>query len=932
MISFFRKITWLSRRREKEDELAEELRFHLEEETDERLEQGVPEGDAEWAAKRELGNAALLQEETRAAWTWTWIEQLFQDLRYALRTMARNPLFTVMAAMSLALGIGANTAIYTFMDALLMRSLPVVDPQNLAVLNWRNKIEQGTVFHGGSGNWYNDPKSGITARIFPYPAYKLFQKQDAVFSSLFAYYPTRNLNLVIHNQAEIGSGQYVSGDYFRGLGIAPAAGRLLIPDDDRAGASPVIMLGYAFAQARFGEVESAVGRSILVDNLPFTVAGIAPPGFLGVDPAVRAQFFIPLHTNVMLRPDWGPGGIQNVYQDANFYWIETMGRLQPGVTMAQAQAALAPMFDRWVSTTATTELERNHLPGLNLTSGQNGLDTLRRAYSKPFYLLFAMVSLILAIACANVANLLLARASARQREMAVRLSMGAGRWRVIRQLLTESVLLAALGGTAGVLLAMEGLRFLTRLLAGGTNPFPLHPELNWHVLTAAAALSISTGLLFGLAPALRATRVDVMPVLKGDQGIERRRRPRWLRFTLSHVLVVSQIAISMLLLAGAGLFVRTLSNLQSVELGFRQDHVLLFRLNASQAGHRDPEIISFYRNLQQQFQTIPMVRGATMSNSPLVGEGTWGSPVVPVGKQALQRTPDGHESGSPTIRTHILTAGPEFFTTMGIPLLAGREFDERDRLGSLPVAIVNEAWAKANFLDENPMGQHVLLSLRGHPPQDLEIIGVAKNARYGNIKGEYPAVVYMAFQQNLYFPPEETTFELRTAGDPLELSNTVNQIVHKADARVPVTKVITQSAMIQESMGEEILFARLCTGFAALALVIACVGLYGTMAYIVARRTGEIGIRMALGARREQVVWVVLRQVLVMAAIGLAIGLPVAYAAARLVESSLYGIKPNDPAAMGIAIGTLVAAAIAAGYAPARRASRVDPMTALRHE
>jgi hypothetical protein len=403
MITLFRKLRWLSQRRDKEDELAEELRFHLEAEAEERQNEGLPAKEAEWAARRELGNAGLVKEETRAAWTWTWLEQLFQDLRYAFRTMAGNPLFTAMAALSLALGIGANTAIYSFMDALLMRALPVADPQGLEVINWHNKIELGTVFHGGSGSTYDDPKYGTTARIFRYPAFELFQKSDGIFSSLFAYYPTRNLNLVIHNQAEIGSGQYVSGEYFRGLGIAPAAGRVLIPDDDRAGAPPVIMLGYAFAEARFGDVGLAVGQPIQVDNLPFTVAGIAPPGFLGVDPAIAAQFYIPLHANLLITPDWA-GSMQKRYLEGNQYWIEMMGRLRPGVTMAQAQAALAPMFDRWVATTATTELERRNLPGLHLTRGVNGLDTLRRAYSKPFYLLMSMVGLILAIACANVAN------------------------------------------------------------------------------------------------------------------------------------------------------------------------------------------------------------------------------------------------------------------------------------------------------------------------------------------------------------------------------------------------------------------------------------------------------------------------------------------------------------------------------------------------
>ena len=933
MNAFFRKLAWLTRRKNKEDQLAAELRFHLEEEAEEREARGLPETEARRAARQELGNLGLIEEDTRAAWAWTWLEQLLQDLRYAARAMVHNPGFTLLAALSLALGIGANTAIYSFMDALLLRSLPVADPQRLAVLNWHNKVEAGTVFMSGSGNRYDDPEYGSTARIFPYPAFELFQKSDAVFSSLFAYYPARRLNLSIHGQAELGAGEFVSGEFFHGLEVAPAAGRLLLPDDDRAGASPVVVLGFGFSQARFGDPAAAVGQSILINNLPFTVAGIAPPEFLGVDPAVAAQFYLPLHSNLLLEPNRGPaGGMVHRYRNPNDYWLEIMGRLRPGVTMATAQAMLAPKFHQWVATTATNDLQRKNLPGFHLTSGATGIDTLRRKYSQPLYLLLTMVGLILAIACANIANLLLARAAARQREMAVRLSIGAGRWRVIRQLLTESVLLSSFGGVLGILFAFWGMRSLNLLLASGSDAFPLHPELNWHVLAAAAALSMITGLLFGLAPALQAARVEVMPVLKGDRAVQSHPRMRWLRFTLSHVLIAAQIAISLLLLVGAGLFVRTLSNLQSVELGFNRENILLFKLNARQAGHRDPEIITFYSDLQQRFAAIPGTRSATVSNSPLIGEGTWGSPVVPLGKEISEQAPDGHGTFVGRLATHILTVGPGFFTTMKIPLLAGREFDDRDKLGSPGVAIVNEEWAKANFGDHNPLGQRVVLETRGMPRQEMEIVGLAKNARYGDLRDGYPATVYMAFRQNLYRPAEEMTYALRTSGDPLALINAVREIVRQADSRVPVTAVTTQAGMIDQTMSAETAFARLCTAFAILALAIAFVGLYGTMSYTVARKTSEIGIRMALGARRTRVMWMVMGQVLAMTIFGLALGIPAAYASSRLVGSILYGIKPSDPIAVGTAIATLLLAALAAGYIPARRASRIDPMTAVRHQ
>jgi predicted permease len=536
------------------------------------------------------------------------------------------------------------------------------------------------------------------------------------------------------------------------------------------------------------------------------------------------------------------------------------------------------------------------------------------------YVLLAMVGLILAIACANIANLLLARAAARRREMAVRLSMGAGRFRVIRQLLTESVLLASIGGALGVAFAIWGIRFLTFLLANGREDFTLHPTVNWHVLGVTVALSLLTGLLFGLAPALQATRVDVIPALKEARGGQPSPRLAFRRAGLSQLLVVTQIGISLLMLVAAGLFVRTLSNLQSIELGFNRENVLLFRMNARQAGHRDPEIITFYSDLQSRFRAIPGVRSASASHSPLLGEGTWSGPVVPVGQP---------RKGS----THILMTTPDFFKAMQIPIVLGRAFDDRDQPGSRPVAVVSEAYVKTNFPDRNPIGQHIVVNRR--PPlenRDVEIVGVVRNVRYGALKGEFRDIAYLPFNQGSYVPVEEMTFALRTSGDPLRYVNAVRALVSQADARVPVTDVKTQAAQIDQTMNQEIIFARLCTAFAILALLIACVGLYGTMSYTVARRTGEIGVRMALGAQRSTVVWMVLRQAFVLAAVGLAIGVPAALGISRFVESFLFGVKPNSPAAMVLAVAVLLGAVLVAGYVPARKASRIDPMTAVRHE
>ena len=902
--------------------LRDEMEAHIAEKTAELQEEGMTPEHAQSEARRRFGNAGLNHEASREIWISRFWSELCQDSRYAVRSMAASKMFSALAILSLALGIGANTAIYSFMDWLLLRSLPVSSPETLVVLNWgANATRKDSVMRGMSGSTWREENWRSAAGIFPYPAFELLRANSgAVFSSVFAYYPTRKVNLMVKGRAEQVGGEFVSGDYFSGLSVAPAAGRMIAPDDDRAGAPAVAVLSFAFSQNRFGHAASAPGQSILINNVPFTIAGVAPPGFFGVDPAMAPDFYVPLHTNLLVQQRAADDGLSKRYLDQNYYWIEMMARLRPGVSRQQAQTALGPMFHQWVGTTAANDRERANLPELLVREGAGGLNTLRRRYSQPLYVLLAMVGLILAIACANIASLLLARAAARSREIAVRLSMGAGRFRVIRQLLTESVLLASAGGAVGVLFAIWGIQFLTLLLANGSTDFTLRPNLNWNVLAAASGLSLLTGLLFGLAPALQSTRVDLIPALKEARAGQMGSRRRFPGFSLSQALVACQIGISLLLLVGAGLFVRTLSNLQSIEVGFNYENVLLFRMNARQAGHQDPEMIGFYSDLQKRFSSIPGVRGATASQSPLLGEGTSYGEVVPAGKE---------RKGS----THILMTAPDFFATMQIPVIAGRAFDERDRPGSPPVAIVSEAYVRNYFGDQNPLGQHISV-YRRFPldRRDVEIVGVARNARYGALKGEFRQIAYLPFHQGSYYPVDEMTFALRTSGDPLRHVNTVREIVRQLDARVPVTDVKTQGAQIDQMLNQEIIFARLCSGFAILALLIACVGLYGTMAYTVARRTSELGIRMALGAQRLHVIWIVLRQALVLAAAGLAIGIPVALGLSKFVESFLFEVKPNDAAAMIVAVAVLVSATLLAGYVPARNASRIDPMSAVRHE
>jgi macrolide transport system ATP-binding/permease protein len=917
MDELLRRLRYYFRRRQFEAELDEEMRHHL-----------------ALSGRKHFGNVTLLKEDSRTMWTWTFWEQLGQDLRYALRTMVNNKTFTALATLSLAMGIGANTAIYSFTDSILLRSLPVQNPEALVMLNTRSQpfptlgqkeAKKESVMHfmmqtGGSS--YNDPKTGFNGGVFPFPAFELLQRNDSIFSSLFAHYPWGNMNLIFKGQAGLAAAEYVSGDFFRGLGVPPATGRLIFSDDDKAGAPLVAVVSYGFSQRRLGGAVNAVGESILINKLPFTVVGVTPPEFFGVDPAMVPDFYIPMHANLLLD-DNQLAPIGKRYLDQNAYWIEIMGRLRSGVSLTQAQSALASSFHQWVLSTATNDGERADLPALVVKEGAAGLDSLRRSYSKPLYVLMTLVGLILAIACANIANLLLARATARRREMAVRLSMGAGRLRVVRQLLTESILLASLGGALGVLFAVWGIRFLTVLLVNGRDNFTLRAGLNWHVLAATVALSLLTGVLFGLAPAIQSTRVDVMPALKEARGSEGKTRVRcsFLRVSLSQVLVVSQIAISLLMLVAAGLFVRTLSNLQAIELGFNRENMLLFNLNVRQAGYGDPEIASFYADLQKRFAAIPGVRNAGISNTSPVGGGRMGLPIRVPG---LDQFP---------LSTAAMTVGPSFFATMQIPILLGRDIEERDQPGSASIAVVNEMFAKSAFGDENPLGRHITLGgVFGVPKSDMEIVGVCKNARYGSMKDDFLPIVYFPYNQGSFPPVNQMTYELRTAGDPLAVANTVREIVHQADSRVPVYGLKTEDTQIDQTINQEITFAKLCSAFALLALIIACVGLYGTMAYTVARRTNEIGIRMALGAQRGRIVGMVLREVVTLAVAGLAIGLPAAYAGSRLIDSFLFGMRPNDPLAMWLAVVTLLAAAITAGYAPARRASRIDPMVALRHE
>ena len=914
---FRRRLGYWMKSARRSESLREEMEIHLAEKAAELEADGMPPERAWAEARRRFGNVGQKQEESREIWMTRFVSELSQDIRYGCRTMLANKAFSSLAVLSLALGIGANTAIFSLMESILLRSLPVADPESLVVLNWHSRPpfdgnkQWVHVIHGVQGILWPGEKGNLVSGMFPYPAFEVLsatlRTENPVFSTLFGYFNGHSRNLIFRGQATSAKSEFVTGEYFHGLGVAPAAGRMIDSADDLPGAAPVAVISFATSQQRFGGPRDALGQPILIDNVAFMVVGVAPPEFFGVDPAAAPDIYLPMRTNVLLDG----ADAARIYSNANFYWIEMMGRLRPGVSMMQAQAILAPRFQQWVATTAHTDGERAKLPALILNPGAAGLGSLRREYSKPLYVLLAMVAMILAIACANIANLLLARAAARRREMAVRLSLGAGRFRLVRQLVTESLMLASAGGALGVLFAIWGARSLAFLFSNPRETITPHAELNWIVLGGTAALSLLCGLLFGLAPAIQSTRPDLLPALQNGRGGSPRRRAQ-------HVLLVAQIAMSFLVLFAAGLFVRTLNQLHSVQLGYARENILLFSLNARQAGHHDPEIADFYSRLRKRLEAIPGVSSATLSQSSIVSAG-----------QAGKTYRGSMKIGSVTVDgASVMTTGPRFLTTMQIPILAGREIDDRDQPGSLPVAVISERLARTYFGNENPIGRRIALV---DDKREVEIVGVSGNLRNGGLKrGQASAMtVFVAVSQ---FSPEMVTFALRTAGDPLSYVKSALEIVREADSRIPVTNVVTQAAEIDRTISREMMFAKLCTGFAILALLTACVGLYGTMSYTVARQVSEIGIRMALGAQRAAVLWMVLRRVLLLAAAGLAIGLPAALIASRVLKSLLFQTQANDPRILALAAVVLVSAALLAGYAPAKRASRIDPLAALRNE
>jgi predicted permease len=849
-------------------------------------------------------------------------ETLLQDLRYAGRMLLKSPGFAAVASLSLALGIGANTAIFTLINAVLFKMLPVERPEELVQMNWAAKDHPSVVQSTWGSNFREPGRHWSTS--FSYPAFEEIRKRSQAFTRVFGFASPGRMTVGIDGVSVLADGQGVSAEYFSGLGVRPVAGRTFSAADDVAGAPPVAVISYGFWQRRFGGDPSVVGKTITVNNVPVAVVGVTPPEFFGVSPGSAIEISVPLAALPQLAPRFVPG---ESFSSPTRWWVLVMARLAPGVTQQQAQATTDVIFQQ-VATPEGFKPRAGQplvLPWLELRPASHGLDSLRRQYSTPLFILMGVVGLVLLIACANVANLLLARAAARRREIAVRLSLGTTRRRLVRQLLTESALLALLGSGLGLALAFWGSRLLVGLLTRGDTRLLLDLSLDGRVLLFTVAASSLTVLLFGLVPALRATRVDVMPVLRESAGGQAGGR---LRMGLANGLVVSQVALSLVLLAGAGLFVRTLVNLKTQDAGFARENLLLFGLDPTQAGYRGPRLASFYEQARERILALPGVQGVTLTLVPLLsGAGRTGGIVTD-----RPSAPTGPARPA-TLSARILTVGPQFLETMRMPLVFGRDLGPRDDESAPKVAIVNQTLARRYYGSENVVGRRFGWG-RGASP-DVEIVGVVRDARYESLRRQIEPTVYVPMRQE-GDALGSLTFVVRGGADPRPLIPAIRAAVEALDRSVPLYNVKTQEQQIDELLLQERLFAKLTTFFGVLALLLACVGLYGILAYAVAKRTGEIGIRVALGAERKHIVSMILRETLVLIGVGSVFGMPAAWAVGRATESVisglLFGLHAGDAATIIGAAAVMALAAALAGFLPARRASSVDPMVALRYE
>jgi predicted permease len=891
---------------------------------------------ARYAALRKFGGVDQVKETYRDRRGIPFVETLFRDLTYGLRMLRRSPGTTIVAVLSLAFGIGVNTALFSAVDAVLLQTLPVREPEQLIVFNWQAGRRFRINGLSGTSN-VSVPPGHRGFSLFRYDVFThmneaRLREPNGPLSDLFAFGPLNEVSARFSDHAEIINGQAVTGNYYAGLGLRPILGRAITDQDDAPGAPPVVVLSNKLWREQFGASPDVVGRELTLNKQQFTIIGVDPPAFSG---AMQVDFqpaiTIALEQEPLLL---GSSSCQGTLSGDPIWWLNIMGRLKPDATPEQAresvngsfQAAALEVMPPPRKPNEPAQLDAKEYPRLTTESGSRGMPDTRKDFAPTIYALFIVVAIVLLIACANLANLLLARGAVRGPEISVRLAMGAGRWRIVRQLLTESLLLSVIGGVVGVLFAFWARGLLVTFADRDTGILPAGVDLhlNWRVLLFTFALSVLTGLLFGVIPAWRTTSLDLATALKQS------RRTASVVSRASKLLLVGQVALSSLLLLGAGLFIHSLYNLQRVEVGFNQNNLLLFTLRPMQYEYKDERLVRLYQQVFDRLDQLPGVRSATFGSVALIANDNWYTDF---------RLPGEPEDTGETRETMRQMVRENYFATMEIPFLRGRQFTTHDGPAAPNVAIVNETFAQEFFLGQSVLGQRIAFAKR-----DVEIVGVVADTKYESQRKEIKSLVYTPWQQEAE-TIGQMHFAVRTDGEPTALAGAVRQLVRDIDNDLPVMKITTQAARAQATLGQERLYVRLLSFFGAVALLLAAIGLFGVLAHSVSQRTKEIGIRMAFGAQVGSVLRLIIWEGMKLVLSGLALATLLGFALKRLfafheftadiwerMKEQLYGVSAGDPITLIVIVTLLMFVALLACWLPARRAAKVDPLVALRYE
>jgi predicted permease len=835
-----------------------------------------------------------------------------RDLRYALRVLRRSPGFTAIAILSLALGIGANTAIFSVSWVLFSQPLAVRDPDSLLAITNRLTTPRGMRgMYQINGSSYRDPASGRNYRAnFSFPAYLALRDAAGDAADVFAYTFVGEANITLEGWSTTGAAALVSGNYFRGAGAAIALGRGLTDEDDRPGASAAV-ISYRFWMSALGGDASVLGKSIRVNGVPFTIVGVSGPGFTGMS---RGGFFPPMDITIPLRaqpaicPAWGPPG-ESLFTSDTVFWIHLMARIRAGTPTPSLEAKLAATFAAWMKASSVPSYQQATDVEVHLLPGGRGLDELSRRAAQPVRILTAVVAIVLLLACVNLANLMLARGVARAKEISIRLALGSGRGRLVRQALLESLVLSSAGAAVGLWIGVFGGRALLRMLTASAGPVAMTLDVNWRVLALTALIACVATVLFGVLPATRLVRRDIIATMKSAVAAGAgapRLRP-------ATILMAAQVAVSVPLVAGAAIFLQTVHNLGRVDLGFNPDRLVTFHIDPSLSGYERTRVEQTYERILDRVRGTGGVSSATLVSEPLLAG---------ISSNTTVTLADGSKR-----EVYFNRIGPDYFATLGIPVIAGRPVEARDRLEATRVVVINETAATALFGTEPPLGRR----LRFFNSVEAEVAGVVRDTKYDSLRKSTVPTVFLPYLQTtvpLTLGPMYVV--VRTAVAPAALTAALRGVVADIDRDVPVSRMKTQAEQIQETLGTELAFTRLLIAFGAFALFLACIGLHGLTAYAVARRTSEIGLRIALGAQRADVLWLILRQAVVVTAIGLAAGIPITIAGGKAVASLLYGVKPIDPVSLAAAAVVMSVVAGLAAYLPARRAARLEPLAALR--